>query len=54
LVKVPNPPPLTFQLQRGRLADGYPEIRSNSRENGTTPSEFLRKARPKKKKRGAV
>lgn len=23
MVKISNPPPLTFQLQRGRLADGY-------------------------------
>jgi len=54
LVKVSNPPPLTFQLQRGRLADGYSEIRCNSREKTDYAGGFWWKARQKKKKRGAV
>src|SRR5207302_10522325 len=55
LVKVSNPTPLTFQLQRGRLADGYSEIRCNSREKtGYARGSFRGKPRQKKKKRGAV
>src|SRR6266513_2366304 len=54
LVKVSNPPPLTFQLQRGRLADGYSEIRCNSREKTDYAGGFWWKGRKKKKSRGAV
>src|SRR5438552_17284232 len=54
LVKVSNPPPLTFQLQCGRLADGYSEIRCNSRKKTDYAGGFWWKARQKKKKRGAV
>jgi len=50
LVKVPNPPPLKFQLQRGRLADGYSEIRCNSREKSGYVGEFCWKGLPKKEK----
>src|SRR5437660_231316 len=50
LVKVPNPPPTTFQLQRGRLADGYSEKRCNSREKRGFAGSSLAERLPKKEK----